>query len=672
MPATPTSRLDGLTTSVAVKAPCIATTSTAITLDGEQTVSGFPVVEGNRVLVKDQADAVDNGIYIVSTGEWTRAPDFDGARDAVFGTLVIVVSTDSTTGILYRVTTDDDPIVFGTSEITFEVQTNSSQIVNLTELGISAGNVGDQGPALNAGILALSSAAGGGIYCPPGNYRFTTSIMQQNHVHLWGEGGVTFTWAGSSSDPMFTSPSTGYLIDAGISGINLNCGSAAKAIETRSAWQCTYTDIAIASSSATNFVIDVLCNTSGTLNPDGNRNAVYSYYENILQTGTCGTFVRLRGNQVTPDQVVTLNTFHAMNAQGCSVRGVDFSRYCDSNVFTGLTRVNMIANNSTGVEWNSNTPALNQGVYANDFQHLAVDTFAGFTGRVGLLFNETKYNEIALYYNSPRAEGGSYIIGVGCHSYDFLIAQDEDNGDGKTNALRRVTSESILTEGAFDLDIGTGTGSTKDLNLRAGGFIQMRIRHDIASVNWLDAFGAVAGSGPVLQSDGVDTNISLSMFSKGTGAVTIGTNHGAGGANISLNMPHTVNAVNYIELQQNITGNAPVLRSAGTDANISLALQTKGSGSILLGTNSTTNQVIVSHTASATNQVTMTGSNGGSPSIGATAGGLTIASAVLFSNQTVGTTVGAAGGASALPATPLGYITTNVNGTACKIPYYVV
>jgi nitrous oxidase accessory protein NosD len=37
---------------------------------------------------------------------------------------------------------------------------------------------------------------------------------------------------------------------------------------------------------------------------------------------------------------------------------------------------------------------------------------------------------------------------------------------------------------------------------------------------------------------------------------------------------------------------------------------------------------------------------------------------------TVGTTVGAAGGASALPATPTGYVTATINGTARKIPYY--
>jgi hypothetical protein len=34
------------------------------------------------------------------------------------------------------------------------------------------------------------------------------------------------------------------------------------------------------------------------------------------------------------------------------------------------------------------------------------------------------------------------------------------------------------------------------------------------------------------------------------------------------------------------------------------------------------------------------------------------------------TTVGAAGGAASLPATPLGYILTTIGGVLVKIPYY--
>ena len=48
----------------------------------------------------------------------------------------------------------------------------------------------------------------------------------------------------------------------------------------------------------------------------------------------------------------------------------------------------------------------------------------------------------------------------------------------------------------------------------------------------------------------------------------------------------------------------------------------------------------------------------------------TAAAGTINLGGTIATTVGAAGGASALPATPLGYMIANVAGTTVKIPYY--
>lgn len=92
MPATPTSRLEGLTTSVAMKAPVRCATTEAITLEDEQTIDGVDVVEGDRVLVKDQDDLIENAIYNVrANSAWERAKDFNGTLDCVGGTRVAVV-----------------------------------------------------------------------------------------------------------------------------------------------------------------------------------------------------------------------------------------------------------------------------------------------------------------------------------------------------------------------------------------------------------------------------------------------------------------------------------------------------------------------------------------------------------------------------------------------------
>lgn len=119
MPSTATNRLQGLTTSVAVKPPCVAISIVPITLAGLQTVGGVVLAEGDRVLVRAQSSAVDNGIYNASTGSWTRATDFDGDLDAVQGTLVLV-RTDTVDGNIYELTTAN-PIVIGTSSLNFEL-----------------------------------------------------------------------------------------------------------------------------------------------------------------------------------------------------------------------------------------------------------------------------------------------------------------------------------------------------------------------------------------------------------------------------------------------------------------------------------------------------------------------------------------------------------------------
>jgi hypothetical protein len=64
---------------LAWKAPVrVATTGANITLSGLQTIDGVALAAGNRVLVKDQTDAITNGIYAANTGPWVRTSDAAG------------------------------------------------------------------------------------------------------------------------------------------------------------------------------------------------------------------------------------------------------------------------------------------------------------------------------------------------------------------------------------------------------------------------------------------------------------------------------------------------------------------------------------------------------------------------------------------------------------------
>ena len=65
--------LAGLSWKQAVK---VATTAN-ITLSGTQTIDGVSVIAGDRVLVKNQSTASENGIYVVDASNWVRATDMD-------------------------------------------------------------------------------------------------------------------------------------------------------------------------------------------------------------------------------------------------------------------------------------------------------------------------------------------------------------------------------------------------------------------------------------------------------------------------------------------------------------------------------------------------------------------------------------------------------------------
>ena len=114
-------RIQGVDPAVAYKAPCEVATTANITLEGAQTIDGIAVAEttpATRVLVLNQTDQTENGIYDVKGTAWTRSLDFNGNRDVVQGTRVAVINGTVGENKVYRVETDD-PIVIGTSNITF-------------------------------------------------------------------------------------------------------------------------------------------------------------------------------------------------------------------------------------------------------------------------------------------------------------------------------------------------------------------------------------------------------------------------------------------------------------------------------------------------------------------------------------------------------------------------
>jgi hypothetical protein len=82
--------VDAALAGISWKQPVLAATTGNITLSGAQTIDTVPVVAGDRVLVKDQGTASQNGIYIVGT-PWVRSDDAN-SWDELVSALVFVES----------------------------------------------------------------------------------------------------------------------------------------------------------------------------------------------------------------------------------------------------------------------------------------------------------------------------------------------------------------------------------------------------------------------------------------------------------------------------------------------------------------------------------------------------------------------------------------------------
>lgn len=166
--------VDGSIEGLSVKGPSALTTD-GVNIDltsstDPNPIDGETLEDGERILLKDQTDAVENGIYNAVTASdpstWTRTIDFDEDNEIVNGAFTFIERGAVNGGSSYIVTTED-PILVDTDSIDWEQFSSAGQF--------SAGD----GISLSGKVFSVNEDF---------DFTFTSTIDFDNGLAMNGDG----------------------------------------------------------------------------------------------------------------------------------------------------------------------------------------------------------------------------------------------------------------------------------------------------------------------------------------------------------------------------------------------------------------------------------------------------------------------------------------------------
>jgi hypothetical protein len=234
--------VDNAVTGLTWKTAVLNATTANVTLSGEQTIDGV-LTSASRILVKNQTDPTQNGIYVTAAGAWARATDANTGAELDSAAVFVQQGTlNGDTGWVQTTST----VVIGTSNIVWSQFSGSGAYTGGVGIDIT-GNV--ISAKLGAGITNLPSGEIGLDIVANEAIQLTTLLTggQLTLVLDTGSGlaqsssGLKIN-AASVTNAMLVNPSVGLNGDAGTSSLALGqtlqvIGTSAQGISTSVAGQ---------------------------------------------------------------------------------------------------------------------------------------------------------------------------------------------------------------------------------------------------------------------------------------------------------------------------------------------------------------------------------------------------------------------------------------------------
>ena len=177
--------VDSTSEGLDVKQSCKVATTANITLSGTQTIDGVAVSADERVLVKDQSTATENGIYLCKASSWVRVDDLAAGADAA-GTFTFIEQGSTNADIGFVCTSNKGSAVVGTNNIAFSTFSSSGNV--------TAGNGLDK----SGNELSVDLKANGGLVIESTEIAVDLAASSITGTLAIGDGGTGATSASAA------------------------------------------------------------------------------------------------------------------------------------------------------------------------------------------------------------------------------------------------------------------------------------------------------------------------------------------------------------------------------------------------------------------------------------------------------------------------------------------
>lgn len=558
-------------TALLWRAPVKVATTAAGTLatdfENGDVLDGVGLVTNDRILIKNQASPIENGIYVVqATGAPVRADDYQAGDSA--GSTIIPVLRGTVNGASIYMCTNTGLQIIGTDPLTFARSDVAGGILDVSRggTGLSTLTSGRFLIGNSTSAVDLTKVAPTGVVVGTTDAQTLTNktlstgtSIDSTTLTLTGANNATFDLSGLTTARAYTFPDS-----SGTLATQTYVDNAIQGLDVKPSVRVATT---VAGTLASDFedgdTIDGVVLATGDRiliknQAAGTENGIY-----VVQAS--GAPIRSTDADNTPAGEVTSGLFTFVE-EGTVNGGTGWVLSTDNPITLGVTNLSFVQFSSAGIITAGN--GLSQSGNQFDVNVTANGGIVIVADNLQLDLDATAINGTLGTFN-----GGTGLGGATPFTANRFVTS--------SSASALEVAAKVVPTGVVVGDTDSQTLTNKTLTspivnqiLATNGAVALVFNPVATAVNYLTATNADAGNRPVLAAAGSDANIDLGFAAKGTGVFNFA---GSAGTDAALRLREAGN-VNYVDIKPPTLAANYTLTLPVDDGTTGQVLQTNGTG----------------------------------------------------------------------------------------------